>query len=320
VSEAQISVVITAYNEEAFVGTALRSALRQTLPDLEIIVVDDGSEDRTREVVESFGDERIHLIRQRNQGLSAARNTGIAAAGCELIAFLDSDDVWMPDFCERMAGALNGRPDAGFSYSDAWWLDDASDRFYRASAMAVNRPPADPPQDPEEFLRLLLSRGNFIFVSTMVRKAVLDEVGGFDTTLTAVEDYDMWIRILAAGHGAAATGLRLALKRDRGTSMSRQHRNMFVNLRRVLLDTAEKRDVPEDVKAVARQRAASLDRSIAAVDGEAPLRAGLIALRSRVGHARKVVLSRRFYHDGVPREVDVAFPQHDWHPEPGATR
>ena len=102
--------------------------------------------------------------------------------------------------------------------------------------------------------------------------------------------------------------------------MSRQHRNMFVNLRRVLLDTAEKRDVPEDVKAVARQRAASLDRSIAAVDGEAPLRAGLIALRSRVGRARKVVLSRRFYHDGVPREVDAAFPQHDWHAAPGATR
>ena len=316
-SEAQISVVITAYNEEAFVGVALRSALRQTLGDLEIIVVDDGSTDRTAAVVESFEDDRIRLIRQENQGLSAARNTGIAAAGCGLIAFLDSDDVWMPDFCEQMAAALRARPDAGFSYSDAWWLDDASDRFYRESAMAVNHPPQEPPVDPVEFLRLLI-HGNFIFVSTMVRSEVLDEVGGFDTTLTAVEDYDMWIRILVAGHGAAATGRRLALKRDRGTSMSRQHRNMFVNLRRVLLDTAEGRDVPEDVRTVARRRAASLDRAIATVDGKAPLRAGMTALRSRAGRARKVLLSRRFFHGGVPPEVDDAFPDHDWHAEPGA--
>ena len=128
-SGAQISVVITAYNEQDFVGIALRSALRQTRGDLEIIVVDDGSTDRTAEVVNSFDDERIRLIRQENQGLSAARNTGIAAACCELVAFLDSDDLWTPEFCELMAAALQERPSAGFSYSDAWWLDDASDRF-----------------------------------------------------------------------------------------------------------------------------------------------------------------------------------------------
>ena len=312
-SEAQISVVITAYNEEDFVGIALRSALRQTLADLEIIVVDDGSTDGTADVVNSFGDERIRIIRQENQGLSAARNTGIAASGCDLIAFLDSDDLWMPEFCELMAAALTDRPDAGFAYSDAWWLDDASDRFYRASAMSVNQPPADPPQDPEAFLRLLLGRGNFIFVSTMVRKGVLDEVGGFDTTLTAVEDYDMWIRILAAGHGAAATGRRLALKRDRGTSMSRQHLNMFVNLRRVLAETVDNRDVPEDAKAAARARIASLDRAIAAVDGGAPLKAAVGALRSRAGRARKALLTGRIYHDGVPPEVAAVFPDGDWH-------
>ena len=312
-SEAQISVVITAYNEEAFVGIALGSALRQTRTDLEIIVVDDGSVDGTADVVNSFSDQRIRLIRQENQGLSAARNTGIAAANCELIAFLDSDDLWVPEFCAEMAAALERQPAAGFAYSDAWWLDDSSDRFYRASAMSVNQPPEHPPSDPREFLRLLLSRGNFIFVSTMVRKAVLDEVGGFDTSLTAVEDYDMWIRILEAGHGAAATGRRLALKRDRGTSMSRQHRNMFVNLRRVLADTAEDRDVPEDAKAAARARIASLDRAIAAVDGEAPLRAGLAALRTRAGRARRALLGSRIYHDGVPREVASAFPDSDWH-------
>jgi glycosyltransferase involved in cell wall biosynthesis len=318
VSEAQISVVITAYNEEDFVGIALRSALRQTRSDLEIIVVDDGSGDRTVDVVNSFDDERIRLISQENQGLSAARNTGIAASSCPLVAFLDSDDLWMPEFCEQMAAALESRPGAGFSYSDAWWLDDSTDRFYRASAMSVNQPPEDPPADPEEFLRLLLTRGNFIFVSTMVRRTVLDEVGGFDTTLTAVEDYDMWIRILEAGHGAVATGRRLALKRDRGTSMSRQHRNMFVNLRRVLAETADNRNVPDDAKAAARARIASLDRAIAAVDGEAPLQSALGALRSRAGRARKAVLAGRIYHDGVPEEVATAFPDSDWRLGAGA--
>ena len=312
-SEAQISVVIPAYNEEKFVGAAIESALRQTRRDLDVVVVDDGSSDGTAAVVESYSaDERLRLIRQENQGLSAARNTGVAAAKGELIAFLDSDDVWMPDFCEEMAAALERTPGAGLAYCDAWWVDDAGERFYRQSAMAVNNPPQDPPHDPEEFLRLLIRRGNFIFVSTMVRSEVLAEVGGFDTTLSAVEDYDMWIRILAAGHGAAATGRRLAVKRGRTSAMSRQHRNMFVNLRRVLLDTAEKRGVPADVAAVARERVAALDREIAAVDGEAPARAAVVALRSRAGRARRALLARRMFHDGVPAEVSGALPDVDW--------
>ena len=157
----------------------------------------------------------------------------------------------------------------------------------------------------------LLIRGNFIFVSTVVRAEVLAEVGGCDPTLTAVEDYDMWLRILTAGHGAAATGRRLAIKRDRGTSLSRQHRNMFVNLRRVLLDAAN-RDVPEDVAAVARLRAERLDVAIAAVDGEAPARVLVNRTRSRFGSLRKSLLAHRIWHPRTPGEIARAFPGREW--------
>jgi hypothetical protein len=93
---------------------------------------------------------------------------------------------------------------------------------------------------------------------------------------------------------------------------------MFVNLRRVLAETADNRNVPDDAKAAARARIASLDRAIAAVDGEAPLQSALGALRSRAGRARKAVLAGRIYHDGVPEEVATAFPDSDWRLGAGA--
>ena len=137
-------------------------------------MVDDGSTDGTVEAVRPFeADPRLRLIRQPNMGLSAARNTGIEAGETERVAFLDSDDLWMPDYLEQAHAALESRPDAGFAYTDAWWLDDSSGRFYRASALSRQHPPADLPADPDEFLRMLMSRGNFIFVSATVRRAAL---------------------------------------------------------------------------------------------------------------------------------------------------
>src|SRR5256714_5565574 len=91
-----VSVVVTTYNQAAFIGAALESVLAQTFSDSEVIVVDDGSTDDTSEVVRSFG-SRLTYIRQRNQGVAASRNTGVAATRGELVAFLDGDDLWEPD-------------------------------------------------------------------------------------------------------------------------------------------------------------------------------------------------------------------------------
>jgi glycosyltransferase involved in cell wall biosynthesis len=306
------SVIVTAYNEEECIASAIASILSQTHDDLELIVVDDGSTDGTAEAIRPFEvDSRVKLIRQPNMGLSAARNTGVEASDAERVAFLDSDDLWMPDYLEEIHAALESRPDAGFAYTDAWWLQASTGLFYRASAMSRQNPPSRPPEDPTEFLRLLIGRGNFVFVSATVRRAALEGVGLFNTSLTACEDYDLWIRMLARGYGAVRAGEpgdRLAVKRDRSTSMSQNDRNMCVNLREVCRLTELEYDVPDDVKSVAHDRGASLDRDIEAIDGKAPGRAAWQALLPRLGALRKAAMRKRIWHEETPAEVAASFP------------
>jgi glycosyltransferase involved in cell wall biosynthesis len=301
------TVIITAFNEEEYVAGAIRSVLAQAHADFELIVVDDGSTDGTAIIVQSFeADPRVTVIHQPNMGLSAARNTGIAASKSARVAFLDSDDLWMPDYLAEIDRSFARVPDAGFVYAQAWRLHD-SGRFFRAHAMSRQNPPDTPPQDPIEFLRLLIHQ-NFIFVSATVRRTALEAVGGFKTSLTACEDYDLWIRMLSHGFGAAQAEGRLAVKRDRSTSMSGSSRNMMSNLRKVYQMTVEDYDVPDDVRMVARQRIIDLDNALATVDGDAPLRALGWKLRCWLSEARQVVLRKRIWHPETPAEIKRAFP------------
>ena len=104
----RISAVIPAYNCEKYIGRAIQSVLSQTRPVDEIIVVDDGSTDTTAEIVRSFGD-KVKLIQQENAGECAARNTGIKAASCQWVAFLDADDEWLPEKIERSEERRGGK-------------------------------------------------------------------------------------------------------------------------------------------------------------------------------------------------------------------
>ena len=108
-----ISVIITLYNKANYIGRALNSVFSQTTPCQEIVVVDDGSTDRGVEVVQSFQDSRVRVIRQHNQGVNTARNQGIAAARGDLIALLDADDQWQPRFLETIVRLTQKFPQAG---------------------------------------------------------------------------------------------------------------------------------------------------------------------------------------------------------------
>lgn len=307
------SVVITAYNEEELVGAAVGSVLAQSEADLELIVVDDGSEDATAEVVgELASDPRLRVLSQENRGLSAARNAGVAAAGAELVAFLDSDDLLLPDYLERMGAALAAHEDAGFAYTDAWLLDDESDRFARPSAMSWNQPPDHPPADPEAFLRLLIE-SNFIFVATTVRRAALEAAGPFDESLTAVEDYDLWLRVLAAGFGAARVPGRPAIKRNRAGAMTTHHRNMYANLERVCRKVAAAPDFSDEVRAAARVRAEFAAAEVAVLDGSAGAAAGARAGLEGAGRRLLAPLRERgAWHQQTPPELQAAFPGGEW--------
>ena len=107
-----ISAVIPVYNGEAFVADAIRSVLAQTYPRVECVVVDDGSHDRTAEVIRSFGDV-VRYLWKPTGGVASARNAGVSAARGEYVAFVDADDTWLPEKLDRQMGLLRERPDCG---------------------------------------------------------------------------------------------------------------------------------------------------------------------------------------------------------------
>jgi glycosyltransferase involved in cell wall biosynthesis len=116
----KVSVIIPTYNRAYIIREALESALRQSYRDFEIVLVDDGSTDNTGEIIKGICDERIHYIsHERNRGYSVACNTGIAAITGDLVGFLDSDDIWTPDYLERQVDFFNRHPEVDLVFSDS---------------------------------------------------------------------------------------------------------------------------------------------------------------------------------------------------------
>lgn len=181
-----ISVVIPTYNRAAVLPRAVESVCRQTLPPKEIIVVDDGSTDETAKLIaEKF--PHVVFIRQKHQGVSGARNRGIRAATGEWIAFLDSDDEWLPRKLETQVRALRAHPDYRICYTNEIWIR----RGRRVNPKKKHR-----------------KYGGYIFrhclplcvispSSVLIHRDVFRELGLFDEQLPACEDYDLWLRFCA---------------------------------------------------------------------------------------------------------------------------
>src|SRR4051794_32804277 len=181
-----VSVILPVYNREQSVARAIRSVLTQTWTPLELIVVDDGSTDHTRDVLDSFRSQ-ITVIEQPHAGAYAARNRGLRQARGELIAFIDSDDAWLPD---RLASQmpLMERPEVGLVFGDV-----------------VHVRPGDPRRRITSFQVAPPRRGrvaahfawcNFVpTVAVLVRRRCLDEAGGFAEDVSLSCDYLMWFRI-----------------------------------------------------------------------------------------------------------------------------
>jgi hypothetical protein len=181
-----VSVVIPCYNHARFLADAIASALCQTRPPEEVIVIDDGSTDDTPSVVRRF-EHRISYLRQDNRGLAAARNAGIRRARGELIALLDSDDLWLPTFLQVMMPVIADHPGAALYYS-AWQPMDVDGQEVATWGPSRHAPPA------EVYATLL--RADFLVPSAVIlrRTAVLD-AGLFDESLRSQEDWDLWLRL-----------------------------------------------------------------------------------------------------------------------------
>jgi glycosyltransferase involved in cell wall biosynthesis len=212
-SRPAISVVIPTFNRAKVVPAAIESVLAQTYPAQEIIVVDDGSVDETTEVLASYGG-RIRAISQENGGLSAARNTGIRAAGCEWVAFLDDDDVYVPERLEIAAATIGKHPDLDVHATNTAIVnDDGSelDMFgirgrHAGEHMRLERP-----------LEWVL--GGCFFAQTLVaRKSALVEAGLFRKTF--YEDMDLFVRLAARGPWTVDVRKCLRLQRLPGQDLN----------------------------------------------------------------------------------------------------
>jgi len=181
-----ISVVIPTYNRADIVGRALESVLGQDFQDLEIIVVDDGSTDSTLQVLEKYG-SAVRVLTQEHKGVSSARNLGIFQSNSALLAFLDSDDQWLP---EKLAGQVRlfdpGIPDF-ICHTDEIWMRDACEVHPRD----IHR------KQGGRFFERALQRCLISPSSVVLSRALLEKVGAFDESLPVAEDYDLWLRITA---------------------------------------------------------------------------------------------------------------------------
>ena len=211
-----VTAVIAVYNGADLIRRAIDSVLAQTRAVDELIVVDDGSTDSTREIVTGYGG-RIRYIYQQNGGVAAARNSGVRNAASEWIAFLDHDDEWLPHKIERQLPLLKANPDAAICYS-AYWFHTLD------GTRRVEHLPKEKLWPATRF------RNPFPPSVALVRRAALLRSGGFDERLkgASCEDWDLFARLLSANQ-AIETSEPLANYYEVETSNSRNYRRMLPN-------------------------------------------------------------------------------------------
>ena len=198
-----VTFVIPAYNAEHTVGRCLGSLAQQSVAHWTALVVDDGSTDSTRMIVAAMAacDGRIQVLSQPNFGVSAARNRGIEAAATDLIVFLDADDTIRPGYLKHMMAALAANPRAGAACCGSLRLSSSGRWIERSAAPRLDIRPYE----------LCRRHSPAPLHALMIRRSELVRVGGFDTTLRCYEDWDLWLRLAAAGISFAVEPRQLAL-------------------------------------------------------------------------------------------------------------
>jgi len=181
----KVTVIIPAYNKADYTRLTVDSVLAQTYPNIEVIVVDDGSRDQTPQAMGEYGN-RIHYIQKTNGGACSARNEGIRRATGEYLAFVDCDDLYYPEKIGHCVDYLEKNPRFGFVYTAASFIDE------HGSIVGQY----DHPRSKEGNITASLILGNFICNSTvMIKRTVLDKAGYFDEKIFPPADWDLWLRL-----------------------------------------------------------------------------------------------------------------------------
>jgi len=229
----RVSIVIPVFNHERFIQECVDSVLAQDYPELEVIVVDDGSTDATPAILGGYGD-RLRVLRQENSGAARALNRGLQAAHGDWVGWLSSDDAYLPGKIAAQLALAAARPAAGLLYTD--WI------MINAAGGELSRHVSDEPAATWALWRLLL--GNFINGSSvLLRRDVLLRHGAFDEGLRADVDGEMWLRLLRAGVDfARAPGFFL---RYRWHAQNMSHRRLLMRLSKDVTRMRVLREAPD---------------------------------------------------------------------------
>jgi glycosyltransferase involved in cell wall biosynthesis len=188
--EPKITVLMPAYNAGKYIAEAIRSVLNQDLQDFELLIVDDGSSDDTREIVHGFSDERIRLLTQKKAGISAALNAGLLAARGEYIARFDADDICFPQRLSRQAGFLDEHPDHVLAGSEAEYISEDGEHLFHFRCVGYSN---------LDILDKLYDGCPFIHSAVMYRKKEVLAAGSYSLYAHNFEDYLLWVQLVRLG-------------------------------------------------------------------------------------------------------------------------
>jgi len=249
VSEPSVSVVVPAYNAMPDVLEAVESALSQERPASEVVVVDDRSSDGTGDALRTRFGDRVRVITGKYGSASAARNAGWRAATGEWIAFLDADDLWMPDKLSASLALFTAAPHAIWCFTDGTVRDLEGREHASLLARWVD---LDEPYCGSPVAELI--DVNFILTSSvLVRRSALEALGGFDETLSHAEDVDLWIKLSRRGL-ATASGRPLVRYRARDTGLSAQVDNRNLGAATLFARLAADKSLAPALRQAARRR------------------------------------------------------------------
>ena len=262
-----VSVIMPAFNAERYLAPSVESVLRQSFRDFELLIVDDGSSDRTVEIARGFAerDPRVRVLQQANAGPGPARNAGFRAAAGRLFAFLDSDDAWDETFLAEQVAVLEARPDIDVVVGNARNRGGVRDGQPSRPLRGDGRPIP---------LTEILADETCLFIMSVFRREVIDAIGGFDPEIFTNEEYEMWIRAALAGFSFTRHTRPLGWYACRPDSLSSNDTRMLSGILRVLAKTRPALAPGSPERSILDRQVARFETELAAAEARGSLERG----------------------------------------------